>query len=158
MWHSQHRRMVLWESEHGGCGWVCVCVFFNETMNKQVAKVRATIHIKKKSNLYIRGAYSFPAFRAFGWNEASNARSHKSHWGNSHYLLFNRFADTDCAWILLDYGQPKIFTTIKTSGWNRRFRQQSAWWFFGMMKGKKYTHGIHQHQQQWNSTRKWLLI
>lgn len=87
---------------------VCVCVFFNETMNKQVAKVRATIHIKKKSNLYIRGAYSFPAFRAFGWNEASNARSHKSHWGNSHYLLFNRFADTDCAWILLDYGQPKF--------------------------------------------------
>lgn len=45
---------------------VCVCVFFNETMNKQVAKVRATIHIKKKTNLYIRGAYSFPAFRAFG--------------------------------------------------------------------------------------------
>lgn len=41
--------------------------------------------------------------------------AHKSHWGNSHYLLFNRFADTDCTWILLDLFGFKNSTATTTT-------------------------------------------
>lgn len=102
-----------------------------ETMNKHVSKVYSNIPHLKWKKTQIRGmsiwyAYSFTMVLAHPFVQAGSSTAyslrfnepklaHKSHSGNSHYLLFNRFADTDCTWILLDLFGFENSTTTKST-------------------------------------------